>query len=143
MDLGRIFYTAIALEEAAAEAALYLAIDPRCPGATDPNISIAGNPCADPNNALYRGEHSGGNQEVNWDQVVWNIPTTPANMGIPFPDCTNVQGVVNAGIGCEVRIQLDYTYDFLTPGIEAIANGVSGGNGLVLRIQATQIVVFE
>ena len=154
-DLGRLYYTAVALEEAVAEAALYLAIDPDCADDTDPDgIIDATNRCTDPNNALYRAEHAGGAQEFNPDLAEWNIPY-PENgwvgantgMGNPFPDCSDSGNMtriqLDIGIGCQVLIQVDYTYDFITPGIEAIANGVTDGNGLTLRFQATQIVVFE
>jgi TadE-like protein len=134
MDLGRIYFTAIALEEAAAEAALYLAINPDCPispGSLDE--------CSDPNNAYYRASNSGGTQEIDWDRATFNIETgatgSPLFMAEAFPDCT--------GVGCLVIIQLRYQYDFITPVIESIANGVTGGNGLTLEVQATQIIVFE
>jgi len=38
---------------------------------------------------------------------------------------------------------LRYPYNFITPGIEAIANNASGGEGLTLEVQATQIIIFE
>ena len=45
MDLGRAYYIYVALEEAVAEAALYLAISPDCP---DENLLTK---CENPNNA--------------------------------------------------------------------------------------------
>lgn len=133
MDLGRIYYTAIALEEAVAEAALYLAINHSCP-------KDSGGDCSDPNNAYYRASTS-GNNEFNLDQAQFNIQYDDpelVSMSALFPDagsCTT--------LGCRVLVQVRYDYDFLTPGIEIIANNVSGGNGLILEIQATQIIVFN
>lgn len=144
LDLGRVYYTFIALEEAAAEAALYLAIEPDCPTDVDPDLSDTGNPCEDPNNALYRAM-TAGNEEFEAADVEWNIPYDATNVhgfpndfDDPFENCGG-----SKGIGCIVQIQLRYEFDFLTPGMENMANAVSGGNGLWLEVQATQIIVFE
>jgi len=144
LDLGRVYYTFIALEEAAAEAALYLAIEPDCPIDDDPLVT---GDCDDPNNALYRGS-TAGNQEFDAALVEWNIPAdstnvhgwpnTAANFVDPFDECGG-----SKGIGCIVKIQLRYPFDFITPGMENMANAVTGGNGLWLSVQATQIIVFE
>jgi hypothetical protein len=140
LDLGRVYYTYIALEEAGAESARFLAISPTCPGDEDPDPLEAGNPCADPNNARYRAEHA-GNQEFDLSRTSWNIPYSTADHAVfddPFAQCA---GAVS--IGCIVEVQITYNYDFITPGIEAIANGISGGNGLILRVESTEIVVYE
>lgn len=141
LDLGRVYYTYIALEEAAAEAALYLAIAPDCQNSADPDLAKAGNPCADPNNALYRAK-TAGNQEFDNTKATWNIPydvnAINALFTDPFLNCGGSKGV-----GCVVIVQVRYPYDFLTPGIKAIADGISGGKGLILTVQATQIIVFE
>jgi len=144
LDLGRVYYTFIALEEAAAEAALYLAIEPDCPTDVDPDTSVAGNPCEDPNNALYRAL-TAGNEEFVGSEVRWNIPydaTDPVIIDNGFTDpFINCGG--SKGIGCIVEIQLRYQFVFLTPGMENMANGITGGEGLWLAVQATQIIVFE
>jgi hypothetical protein len=133
-DLGRIYYTFIALEEAAAEAARYLAIEPSC-------SSDTGGECSNPNNALYRAERA-GNQEFDIANASWNIPydALAISQGFddPFEQCG---GVIS--IGCIVTVQLRYPYTFVTPGISAIANNVSGGQGLTLTVQATEIMVYE
>ena len=124
LDIGRIYFTFIALEEAAAEAALYLAINPMCPTSADPSVD-PGNPCADPNNAFFRARNA-GNQEVDWSlaTVEWFRP-------VPY------------GIGDLVRVTVIYPYEFITPGINSIAQGVTGGSGLELRIVANHIILFE
>ncbi len=57
LDLGRGFFSFIAIQNAAGEGALYAAIDPYCA------TSLSGPKCADPNNITYRTQHesqSGG-----------------------------------------------------------------------------------
>lgn len=140
LDLGRIYYTFIALEESAAEAARYLAIEPYCESSNDPDTTVVGNPCINPNNALYRARNA-GNGEYDVSRVEFNIPYDPANPNgftDPFYQCGSF-----VSIGCVLVVQLRYEYDFITPGIEAIADAVSGGNGLILRVQATEIMVYE
>jgi hypothetical protein len=141
LDLGRLYYTFIALEEAAAEAARYLAISPNCEDTSDPDTTDVGNECIDPNNALYRGLRA-GNDEYDATKLTWNIPynaTAIANgFDDPFEQCG---GFVS--IGCVVTVQLDYEFEFLTPGIQNISVAVTGGTGIVLRVQATEIMVYE
>ncbi|CAG0936625.1 hypothetical protein TFLX_05507 [Thermoflexales bacterium] len=50
LDLGRGFFSFIAIQNAAAEGALYAAINPRCR-----NADVTG--CTDPNNVLFRARH--------------------------------------------------------------------------------------
>jgi hypothetical protein len=141
LDLGRVYYTFIALEEAAAEAALYLAIEPSCQNSADPDTGVAGNPCDDPNNALYRGK-TAGNEEFDPSLAEWNIPWDSSLLADgwtdPFDNCGGYQG-----IGCIVIVQVRYQFEFLTPGMQNISIGVSGDPGLTLQVQATQIVIFE
>ena len=144
LDLGRVYYTLIALEEAAAEAARYLAISPYC---DDADVST-GQQCDDPNNALYRGLRA-GNEEYDVALLAWNIPydlTDPDRVDIideydfddPFLQCG---GFIS--IGCVVTVQLAYEFEFLTPGMQNMAGAITSGNGLILRVQATEIMVYE
>jgi hypothetical protein len=145
LDLGRVYYTFIALEEAAAEAARYMAISPYC----DDDTAPGGQQCVDPNNALYRGLRA-GNDEYDEALLEWNIPydlTDPIRADIivenefddPFEQCGG-----NISIGCVVTVQLSYEFEFITPGIQNIARAVTGGTGtLDLRVQATEIMVYE
>lgn len=126
MDLGRAYYTFIALEEAVAEAALYLAISPDCP---DPGILTK---CNNPNNALYRAVTS-GNDEFGDIAPEWNIPYDAAAVAAgwddPFPlGCSS--------IGCTVLVQVTYDFEILTPGMQLFADVI------ILRTQAQQIIVF-
>ena len=78
LDFGRAYFSYIALEDGAGEAALYLSIDPTCRRALD------GPQCSDPNNAEYRARTSGG-QNVDW---------SAANITIERP---SVYGVLPGG----------------------------------------------
>ncbi len=51
LDLGRGFFSFIAIQNAAGEGALYAAINPHCA------TSASGPNCADPNNIAYRTQH--------------------------------------------------------------------------------------
>src|SRR5574341_1021254 len=79
LDLGRLFFTFVALEDAAGEGTLYLAFNPQCRFSTDDG---GGTRCDAPNNADYRIRHSGGGL-VDW--------ATPGQAVITFKfvDATN------------------------------------------------------
>jgi len=130
LDLGRAYYIYVALEEAVAEAALYLAISPRCP---DDRLSE----CADPNNALYRAENA-SNAEFDIENASWNIPfdADASTAGWADPE---VDGC--STIGCTMLVQVEYEFEVLTPGIQRFLNNID--NVIVLRTQAAQKIVFE
>ena len=121
LDLGRIYFTFVALEDGAGEAALYLALNPACPHAT------SGPQCADPNNAEYRARHAGGG-EVDWTAatILIDIPT--------LPDGTSVYDV-----GEPVSVTIQYPHQLLTPLIPRIA----GVNPLTLSVHASQVIIGE
>ncbi|MGJ3238815.1 MAG: TadE family protein [Anaerolineae bacterium] len=131
LDLGRLYYTFIALEEAVAEAALYLAISPTCPEAnTNPR-------CDNPNNAIYRAVNS-GNDEFDPALAEWNIPWT-AQKGADGWTEPFEQGC--ASIGCNVLVQVEYPFEVLTPGIQSFLDNTE--NTITLSTQASQIIVFN
>ncbi|GAB5494212.1 MAG: hypothetical protein Phog2KO_44270 [Phototrophicaceae bacterium] len=140
LDLGRAYYTYIALEEAAAEAAIYLAISPDCPA------EVAGlTKCEDPNNALYRAETS-GNGEFDASLVEWNIPFTPQKQSLgwrsPFAqDDSGTTASDCSALGCTVVVQLRYPFEFLTPGMQAFLDNTN--NIIFLNVQASQIIVYD
>lgn len=121
LDLGRLYYIHIALEDSAAEAAMYLAINPTCPTA------VSGPNCADPNNAEYRGRHSGtGHTEstfhiVSWQSVTYYFDGPPAVWGV----------------GETVKVRLEYPYRLLTPIISRITDEpltlYSSADAVILR----------
>lgn len=138
LDLGRIYFTFIALEESAAEAALYLAINPDCPGE---DITGLNPQCTDPNNALYRADRS-SNNEFDFNLAEWNIPWEPNKLADgfqhPFAQPPTYAPVSAATCtGCWVTVQVHYPYEFLTPLVQEITSGIN------IEIQAAQQIIFE
>lgn len=139
LDLGRIYYLNIALEEAAAEAAVYLAISPDCP-----NLNSFAK-CENPNNALYRAVNA-GNDEFDPALAEWNIPFSSAKESAgwrsPFgQDASGSSSSDCSSIGCTVVIQVRYPFEFLTPGMQAFLNSVD--NTITLEVQASQVIVYD
>ena len=116
LDLGRVYFIFLALEDGAGEGAIYLAINPGCRTAAD------GAECANPNNAEYRALNSGG------DLIEWSS----ANVTIVRPDPVY-------GVGDPVSVSLSYAFPLLTPIIPPIA----GVNPLTLTVRATQTIIAE
>ena len=121
LDLGRMYFTFVALEDSVGEAALYLAINPQCPDAS------AGSDCADPNNAEYRARHAGGSV-VDWSVTV-----------IKFDIPTDSSGNPITSVGEPVSVTLEYPYYLITPIIPRIA----GVNPLTLSTHASQVIIGE
>lgn len=117
LDLGRVYFTFVALEDAAGEAALYLSLNPKCVRATDDD----GVRCADPNNAEYRARNSGG-YEVDWSK---------ATLSFDIPEFY--------GVGEPVKVTVDYSYGLLTPIIPKIV----GLNPIKISASASQIIITE
>jgi hypothetical protein len=115
LDVGRLYFTYIALEDAAGEAALYLSLNPQCVHATD------GTECANPNNADYRARNSGG-QEVDWSKadIKFDIPS-------PY------------GVGEPIKVTVNYSYKLLTP----IVPRINGLNPITMTASASQIIITE
>ena len=121
LDLGRVYFTFVALEDGAGEAALYLAINPQCPTAA------AGSQCADPNNAEYRARHAGG-AEVDWSIAAIKIDIPTDALGNSVYD-----------VGEPVSVTIEYQFQLLTPIIPKIA----GLNPLTLSTHASQVIIGE
>src|SRR5512147_1783808 len=66
LDLGRGFFSFIAIQNAAAEGALYAAINPRCRSA-----DVAG--CTDPNNVFFRARHESPEGLVDKERMTINV----------------------------------------------------------------------
>lgn len=94
LDLGRVYFIYVALEDGAGEAALYLSINPQC--------QTAGVGCDDPNNAEWRARNSGGG----------NVDWSSANITVDMP-------VVS--VGESVSVSIEYSFPLLTPLIPRIA----------------------
>lgn len=117
IDLGRLYFLYIALEDSASEAALYLAINGDCLDHT--SIAGDGTSCASPNNALYRAQQA-ANQDFDWQKMEMQI--TPG-----------------VGVGSNITVTLSYPVTLMTP----IISNIVGDETLVLTAQATQPVIGE
>jgi hypothetical protein len=142
LDLGRVYFTFLALEDGAGEAALYAAIDPDCvckdgtpPGFGDTVTDHSCTPgaggngvCDNPKNADFRARDSGSLL------VDWTSPTIVFNcVGV----CSTLDGAVSLGD----TIDVDITYDFelVTPIMPIIA----GDHILPLTAHASQSVIGD
>src|SRR6266478_5684426 len=87
LDLGRLYFTHVALEDAVGEAALYLSLNPHC---KDPSDGLE---CANPNNAKYRLTNAASGQGIDWSKAtyVWGVPQ-------PY------------GVGETVKVTINYSY---------------------------------
>lgn len=127
LDIGRVYYTYIALEDAAAEGAKFLALNPWCENSAVTLASLPSRasrtndnnpPCPDPNNAVFRIQNS-NEQQVNWDDFALITTNVPAGVDV----------------GDIVRVNIKYTFNFVTPGISAIARSI------LLDVTATELVI--
>ena len=115
IDIGRAYFIYIALEDAAGETALFLAISPVCTEeARDPSM------CSGERNALSRMRNA-NSVGLNWDDVLYEFRVPP-----------------NAGVGDRVIVKLSYPYDLITPIVSQIA-----GDRIELSVQASQLVLTE
>ena len=114
LDLGRAYFTYLALKDAAQEGAYFGSAFPQC-------VASAG-ACADPNNIPFRVRHS-----ANGGLVDWAGPG--AHITITLPP------VVQAGESLTVTIS--YQYQMLTPLVGTIANG----QVLTLTAQSSAVIV--
>lgn len=115
LDLGRLYFLYISLEDSAGEAAIYLSLFPECPDDT------SGPTCTGFNNAEWRARNAAGG-DIDWSGITY-LPNVPS----PY------------GTGDEVSVRLEYQFDLLTPIISQIANATN----LKLVATATQTIVSE
>lgn len=133
LDLGRLYYIYIALEDAVGEAALYLSLDPFCldrddfrPGDhSDPNTR-----CTDPNNGLFRASYAVAPDVIDWNKVDVRLIINGVEI-----DPSGVTPTIT--VGDEVMVEMDYPVGLLTP----VVPKVSGLNPITLRSRATQRVI--
>jgi hypothetical protein len=131
LDLGRVYFVFIALEDSAGEAAVFLSINPNCnyppgyTGDTDGGADVAPTTgCANPNNALYRARKAASGY-FQWEN-------SGATVDVDYIHNTHA-------VGSTVRVQITYPFPLLTP---VISNIVSGGK-LTLTATATQTLMME
>lgn len=138
LDLGRLYFTYIALEDSAGEAALFLSLYPTC-------LEDSGGVCAGTNNAVYRASRATGGH-LNFD--VSNGSTNPSPPGHAYLSISEwespttkvtVQRPQYYGAGDTVRVEMTYQFHLLTPLISQIV----GGGTLPLTSSASQTIVSE
>lgn len=134
VDFGRVYFTYIALEDAAGEAALYLSINPNCSYdgvvnginvADDDNPSVENggtdtDKCSPPNNAMWRAQNSIGSN-INLD-----------NATIVFENSNETIGTGNL-----VKVTITYKLKTISPIISSILPEFT------LTSTATQMIFCE
>ena len=115
LDLARVYFISVALEDSASDAVLFLSLFPNCYNET------VGGACAGKMNAEYRAKNAASG-DLNWENVTYDY-TRPT----PWR------------VGDIVSVELVYQLDLLTPVVSQIATGAE----LTLTAEATQTIVAE
>jgi Flp pilus assembly protein TadG len=111
VDLGRAYFTFLALRDAAAEGAYFGSVYPRCVSSAD---------CANPNNMIYRIRQSAPSGGL----VNWSDATISAVVPSPTP-------------GQTLTVTVSYTYTIITP----LANVIIGGQTMPLAARSISTIV--
>ncbi len=130
LDLGRLFFIYIALEDSAGEAALYLALNADCPQACtdqDPKSTSCqeaadageGDVCADPNNAFDRARKAFSNVGIDWTRV----------------DIEYLFIAADGDAEAMVQVSLEYPFGLITP----IISDIVGDDTFTLRAEAIHV----
>jgi hypothetical protein len=114
LDLARVYFISVALEDSASDAALFLSLFPDCAKDTD-------GACSGKFNAEYRARNAASG-DLNWENVIYD-----ADVPAPW------------GVGDRVSVELVYQLDLLMPVVSQIAST----GGLTLTAKATQTIVAE
>jgi hypothetical protein len=138
IDIGRAYFSYVALEDSAGEAALYMSAFPDCPfdgydvsGDPSADIGDAGTVCDPPNNALWRAQNSGGQIDglIDWSNGRFDIKCYDADSGLE-EFCTA------AKTGDTITVFIEYDFELLSPVIPEI----NGSSTLVLKSRASQLI---
>src|SRR5512141_1831258 len=113
LDMGRAFFTYIAIQNAAGEGALYAAINPRCP---DGNSSPAGYNCAAPNNVAYRAKYESPNGAL--------IDPVEMTVKVIYADGTSEYSDANTVEGQPIKVQVSYNFRLLGPYSPVLPGGI-------------------
>ncbi len=116
LDLGRLYFIYVALEDSVGEGALYLSLNPLCLTAADTDMSATPPvDCSDPNNAEWRVRSAVGGV------LDWSTATITSSAPIP-------------AAGQTVQVTIVYPYRMLTPIMAQITNQID------LTVVATQTI---
>lgn len=129
LDIGRVYYIYIALEEGAQEAATFLAQNPWCISPTDtPPEGAALDNCDNPNNAEFRVLNA-SQQEIELARL--------HEIEYEFP--TDFDGDPIVGIGSNITVTIRYDFPLVTP----ILRDVLGRDGITLTAEASHLIIQE
>ncbi|WP_376791828.1 TadE/TadG family type IV pilus assembly protein [Thermoflexus sp.] len=134
IDLGRAFVVWLAIHDAAAEGALYAAVNPYClnpnnqlPPGADPDVQ-----CDDPNNVQYRA-YTRALSETRWIPLSLVDPSRIAVTVEPNQAAFSTPVIYE---GDRITVTVIYTMPILTPLMQAML-----GPELVIRAQAIQVAL--
>jgi Flp pilus assembly protein TadG len=121
IDLGRLFYAYVAVENAAKEGAFFGARNPLCDDGLNTN-------CDDPNN------------------VLWHVRTEAPNLGSQFTTTiacrdnagTLMQPITNCLDGMKYQVTVTYPFKLITPILSSIL-----GSGLTLHAESQATVISD
>ena len=121
IDLGRLFYAYVAVENAAKEGAFFGARSPLCDDAT-------GSGCTDPNNVAWHVQHEATNIGSQFSTTV--ACRTPAGVLVqPINDCLD---------GYTYQVSVTYPFRLITPILGSIVN-----QNLTLRSESQATVLSD
>jgi Flp pilus assembly protein TadG len=116
LDLGRAFFTYVALQDAAGEGSAYGAVRPTWVEHT----SVPGQ-SNDPNNIVYRVKNSSFNSNIiKWEDTIVEVEVPSAEAYQP------------------ITVTVSFTYTVMTPVIQAIT-----GDSIVLRATSVQLILTD
>lgn len=112
IDLGRAWFTVVAVEHAAAEGALFGLVYPQCTTAAVPG-------CADPNNIEYRAKNESQDRLIDADKMTITVTCNPSH-------CPP---------GGMITVAIVYDYELIVPALSAF-----GADTIPIRRVATQLI---
>ncbi|QWK11668.1 MAG: pilus assembly protein [Thermoflexus hugenholtzii] len=134
IDLGRAFVAWLAIHDAAAEGALYAAVNPYCrnpndslPPDADPDVQ-----CTDPNNVQYRA-YTRALSETRWIPFSLVDPSRIAVVVEPNQGSSATPVIYE---GDPITVTVIYTMPLITPLMQGML-----GPELIIRAQAVQIAL--
>src|SRR5450759_5184554 len=125
LDLGRGFFVYIAIQNSAAEGALYAAMNPTCAHSTD--TGLYGASCADPNNTDYRAKHESSDGLVD---------STRMTVVVLYSNATSNYSAANIVEGNPITVTIGYSFTMVGPFSGVFPNGV-----LMFEARATQNIL--
>ena len=104
IDLGRGFFVYIAIQNSAAEGALFAAMSPTCAHNGDP--TFRGVVCTDPNNVDYRAKHESSDGLVDPNRMT---------VSVLYSNGTNQYSAANISEGNPITVTIGYSFTLIGP----------------------------